>query len=143
MKYNGYLRVALTLLVALCLNLVGNGIIVQSALPSISLCDYIRPETTYQDLGLSFNYLFYDDPNISTEGDISKGSASGNYSYIYSNPDYSINLNSDATISLSDSDLAYDAYGAGRYNFYPIENDLFAFGGLRVDFSDGFSEIAG
>lgn len=143
MKYNSSLQIACTLVIAFTLSLSGVSVVAQDTLPSISLCDYTIPETTYRDLGLSFNYLFYDDPNLSTEGDINKGRASGNYSYLYSNPDYSINLNSDASLSLSDSEFTYDAYGAGRYNFYPIEGDLFAFGGLRVDFSDGFSEIAG
>ncbi len=144
MRYNSYSRIAFMLLILSAFTIIGPSVGAQLSLPSISLCDYTIPETTYQDLGLTFSYLFYDDPNLSSEGDISKGSASGNYTYIYSNPDYSINLNSNANLSLSDSDLSYNAFGAGRYNFYPIvDNNLFLFGGLRVDFSDGFAEIAG
>ena len=143
MRYNNYLRTASMLLITLALVSTGTTVLAQLSDSSLSLCDYTVPETTYQDLGLSFHYLYYDDPNLSTEGDINKGSVSGNYAYIYANPDYSINLDSDARLSLSDSELTYDAYSAGRYNFYPIESDLFAFGGIRVDFSDGFSEVAG
>lgn len=109
----------------------------------ISLCDYTEPETTYRKLGLTMDYHFYDDPYLSDEENINRGNASGSYNYIFSNPDYSINLDSIASIMLSDSALSYNAYGASRYNFYPWANDFFIFGGLRTDFSDNFSEMAG
>ncbi|MFP4136559.1 MAG: hypothetical protein ACLFN7_05400 [Candidatus Acetothermia bacterium] len=109
----------------------------------ISLCDYTEPETTYQNLGLTLDYHFYDDPKLDDEGNINRGNASGNYAYIFSNPDYSINLDSTANISMSDSALHYNASGASRYNFYPGSNDFFIFGGLRLDFSDSYTEVAG
>lgn len=109
----------------------------------ISLCDYTEPETTYQNLGLTLHYHFYDDPKLNDEGNINKGNASGNYAYIFSNPDYSINLDSTASISMSNSALHYNASGGSRYNFYPTSNDFFIFGGLRLDFSDSYTEVAG
>jgi len=110
---------------------------------SLSLCDYTIPETIYQSLDLGFNYHFYDDPAEDNDNNINRGSASGSYTYLYANPDYSLNLNASSHFSLSESEFSYDAYGTGRYNMYLAPSDLFAFGGLGVNFSDDFSEIAG
>lgn len=110
---------------------------------NLSLCDYTIPETTYQSLGLDFNYHFYDDPSLSEEGDINRGSAFGDYNYIYSNPNYSINLDSNANLSVSKNELTYDATGGARYNAYLTETSLFGFGGFRANTSSSFSENFG
>lgn len=110
---------------------------------NLSLCDYTIPETTYQSLGLDFNYHFYDDPSLSEEGDINRGSAFGDYTYIYSNPNYSINLDSNASLSVSKNELTYDATGGARYNAYLTETSLFGFGGFRANTSSSFAENFG
>ncbi|MEF8850629.1 MAG: DUF481 domain-containing protein [Candidatus Bipolaricaulota bacterium] len=110
---------------------------------NLSLCNYTIPETTYQSLGLDFNYHFYDDPSLSEEGDINRGSAFGDYDYIYSNPTYSINLDSNASLSVSRNELTYDATGGARYNAYLTETALFGFGGFRANTSSSFAENFG
>ncbi|MCF7891128.1 hypothetical protein K9M78_07925 [Candidatus Bipolaricaulota bacterium] len=110
---------------------------------TMSLCDYTIPETTYQSLGLDFNYHYYDDPSLGDEGNINRGSAFGEYNYIYSNPDYSINLDSNASLSVSRDELTYAATGGARYNAYLTETALFGFGGFRMNASSSFAENFG
>ena len=110
---------------------------------SRSLCDYDQPMTLYQDLGLELQYHYYDDPAIGTQGDINRSSAFGNYQYIFSTPNYSLNLNSNSFFSLTMDDVIYEASGVGRYNVYMPDSDLFAFGGVSLDLSSSFSEQAG
>jgi len=110
---------------------------------SINLCNYTIPETTYQSLDLNFDYHFYDDPELSDAGDINRGSAFGNYGFIYTHPDYSLNLASNASVSLSQDELTYDAVGEARYNAYLTETDLFGFGGFQTTLSSSFSENVG
>lgn len=110
---------------------------------NLSLCDYTIPETTYQNLDLDFNYHFYDDPAVNDEGNISRGNAFGNYNFIYSNPNYSLNMDSNASFSVSQDELTYDATGGARYNAYLTETNLFGFGGFRANTSSSFSEDFG
>lgn len=147
MSSNGSLRIIFIVLFGLAFTLSAAGFTGLSQdttySDNLSLCDYTIPETTYQSLGLDFNYHFYDDPSLSEEGDINRGSAFGDYDYIYSNPSYSINLDSNASLSVSRDELTYDATGGARYNAYLTDTALFGFGGFRTNISSSFAENFG
>ena len=143
MQIKNYLRFAIVVLSSLTLFFVLTGSAGFSQGSNINLCDYTPPVTTYQSLAMDVNYHFYDDPFLSTEGDINRGSALGNYDFIYSHPDYSLNFSTNANLSMTASELTYDATGSARYNAYLTETNLFGFGGFQTNISSSFSETVG
>lgn len=110
---------------------------------TLPLCSYEIPQSTYQDLGLDFNYHYYDDPDLSSSGDINRGSVFGDHSYMYLNPNYSLNLNSTAYLSLSSGEITYDASNSASYNAYLAGTNAFAYGGLQTSLSSSYSESLG
>lgn len=53
---------------------------------SINLCDYVSPETSLTDLGLSFSYRYFDD-GATVGVDESGGRAALAFSQLYDSPD--------------------------------------------------------
>jgi len=143
MQIKNYIRFAIVVLSSLTLCFVLSGSTGFSQGGNINLCDYTIPVTTYQSLAMDVNYHFYDDPFLSTEGDINRGSAFGNYDFIYSHPDYSLNFSTNASLSMTANELTYDAVGSARYNAYLTETNLFGFGGFQTNISSSFSENVG
>lgn len=105
---------------------------------ALSLCDYIAPETSLLDIGISFAYHYLDDPERpGTE--VNAGNISFTYTQIYSAPERGFSLDASGILGLEGLALA-DAVveGAGTYRHYlDPQEPFFLFGGFEARWRTG------
>ncbi|MGC9529012.1 MAG: hypothetical protein ACP5G2_00060 [Candidatus Bipolaricaulaceae bacterium] len=100
---------------------------------SISLCDYVSPETNLSDLGLSLSYRYFDDRSTA-EVDESGGRLGLAFSQLYDSPDFGFTLDGSAEVLLAGLSPAGGlADGAGTFRLYLLQDaPVFGFGGLEA-----------
>jgi len=108
-----------------------------------SLCDYKTPETSLEDMSLSFYYRHYDDP--ATPGpDISSGRLFLSYNLLYDSPALGYALAGSGELSLDNLGLAgIVGQASGTVRRYFSEGlPYFAFGGIESSWASGFPRPA-
>lgn len=108
---------------------------------SMSLCDYQAPQTFLQDLGLSFYYRYYEDPN--TPGpDVSSGRLFADYNLLYDSPSFGYAVSGTGELNLAGLAVAgVSGQAAANVRRYLLEGaPYFAFGGLESSWASGFSQ---
>ncbi|MGC9530002.1 MAG: hypothetical protein ACP5G2_05210 [Candidatus Bipolaricaulaceae bacterium] len=103
-----------------------------------NLCDYRAPETSLQDLNLSFYYRHYEDP--ATPGaDISSGRLYLSYSRLFDSPALGYAFDGSTELSLTNLSLAgMAAQASGTVRRYLGEElPYFAFGGVESSLAFG------
>lgn len=108
-----------------------------SAAPS-SPCDYRPATSSFRDFRLRAQYNYFDDSNISSTGDVNRGTFATTYLNFFDSPSHSYRLSSDYSISFNKEDSSYNLTSQGSYNVYFAQKDFFGYGATTIEASSAF-----
>ncbi|MCS6903071.1 MAG: DUF481 domain-containing protein [Candidatus Bipolaricaulota bacterium] len=95
------------------------------------LCGYTPPISEFQDLKLSGNYRYYNDPFTDNRSNDSSGSLRASFSRFFDAPTYGISQQAMARVDLDRGSVVYQADAALNLRGYLPETNFFGFTGIE------------